>query len=123
MNNIPRRATVRISSGQTKSNALRTIDFTTVDTSVCENRSFSPKGILFPVTTGTSYSFEVSDDGNTYYPLRDRLNAVITVAKTAAEPSAHYLSAQIFAAFNFFKVVSNSAEAADRDITLTGYPV
>lgn len=124
MNNEPKACSLTIASGATESNVLRTTDFClSTQNSLGTNRHFCPKGILLPVTTGTSFSFMVSDDGINFYQLRDRLNAPITVTKTAAEASAHYLSAQIFAGFNFFKIVSNLAEAAPRTILMTGYPV
>lgn len=67
--------------------------------------------------TGTELTFEISNDDTTFVPLRDSAGAAIavTVDTTAA---AYALNANDFAGFNYIKVVSGSAEGADRDIVL-----
>lgn len=124
MNNEPKWAKLTIKTGQTKSAVIALTDFL-VDgqQGTNENKYFTPKGVLFPITTGTSFSFEVSRNGSDFVPLRDAENNAISITKTAAEASAHPLMANDFAAWSHLKIVSGSAEAADRDIHLAGYEV
>lgn len=86
-------------------------------------RGITAKGIIFPITTGTQFSFQVSMDGVTFYSLLDAAGEIITITKTAGSASAHPLSAQDFCGWNFLKVVSGSSEAAARTLTVVGYDV
>lgn len=79
-------------------------------------------GIVTPAAlTGTAITFQVSADGSTYVPLYDSTNTQVSV--TVAASRGYYLDPAIFAAWRYAKVVSGSAEAADRTFTLLVRPV
>ncbi len=122
MNNEPKSVALRIASGATTSEAVKLIDFDKAGRTI-ENKYFTPKGIIFPATTGTSFTFEVSEDGQTFVQLRDTSNAALTITKTAGQGSAHPLYANDYAGWGYIRIVSGSTEAADRDIILKGYKV
>ena len=69
-------------------------------------------GLLVPATVnGTSLSFTVSDTlAGTYYALKDKDNASIALTITSATASAVALPAELFA-FNFFKIVTATAQS------------
>ena len=69
-------------------------------------------GLLVPATVnGTSLSFTVSDvSGGTFYALKDKDNAAISLTITSATASAVALPAELFA-FNFFKIVTGTAQS------------
>lgn len=125
MNSEPKWAELTIASGQTVSDALALTDFLVGNAKGNnENRHFTPKGILFPVTTGTAYTFQVSRDGGAnYVQLRDAENAAITITKTALSGSAHPLMANDFVGWTHMKIVSGTTEAAERKIGISGYEV
>lgn len=123
MNTEPKTATLRILSGAAVSEAIRLMDFVKTAQAI-DNRHYTPKGIILPVTTGTVFGFEVSEDGTTYFTLKDTAGNAITVTKAAATASAHPLSAQDFAGWNWLRITANSGnEGANRDIVLKGYEV
>ena len=123
MNSEPKSVSLAIASGAAVSEAVRLMDFVKSG-SPLENRNFTPKGIILPVTTGTVFGFEVSEDGSTWYTLKDATNTAITVTKTAASASAHPLSAQSFAGWGWLRVTANSGnEGSARTVILKGYEV
>lgn len=77
----------------------------------------SLSGLIVPVMTGTALTFQVSIDGTNFYVLHDRAKTAftVTVDETAR---AFYLTPQIFAGWRYIKVVSGSAEDAERTIKL-----
>ena len=80
-------------------------------------------GLITPAAlTGTALTFQVSASAaGAYVPLHDATGAAVSV--TVAASRAYYLSPAIFAVWRAVKVVSGSAEAADRTITLLTGPV
>ncbi len=73
--------------------------------------------IIMPAAlTGTAISFQVSIDDTVYTPLYDTSGSAIsyTVAASRVIP----LNKEIFASFPYIKIVSGSAEAANRTFTI-----
>lgn len=96
--------TVTIASGGTASGAAR------LDRAV-------PVGLITPAAlTGTALTFQASADGTTYVPVYTTAGAAVsaTVAASRYVP----LDPATFRGALYLKVVSGSAEAADRAITL-----
>jgi len=102
--------TATISSSGTKSGAVDLSEHTLA-------------AVIFPATTGTSFTFEVSVDGTNFYPLNDTSDTAISITKTAGNSTAHPLQANDFAGFTHLKIVSGSSEAAERSITIVTYMV
>lgn len=101
--------TATITSGQTVSAAVAIV-------------GVSILGIVTPAAlTGTAFTFQVSADGSTYVPLYDAGGVQVSVAVAASR--GVYLDPAIFASWRNVKVVSGSAEGADRIITLLTRPV
>lgn len=117
-----RKVLLSIAESGTTSNSLNCEDFVN-GIKVVNGGFFTLKGIIFPITTGTAFTFEVSEDDVTFYPLKADDNSAISVAKTAGSASAHPLSAQDFAGWSYVRVVSNQTEAAAREIIAVGYIV
>jgi hypothetical protein len=93
-----------IANGQTTSGAF-------------ECRDFAIFGLVLPATmTGTLLSFTVSADGTTFQALHDDTNTAVTLALTV---SKSYLLPPELAAWHSFKIVSGSAEGADRTLVIT----
>lgn len=123
MNTEPKAITLAIASGAAVSEAVRLMDFVKTP-QVLENRYFTPKGIILPVTTGTVFGFEVSEDGLTWYTLKDEAGTAITVTKAAGSASAHPLSAQSFSGWGWLRVTANSGnEGSARSLIVKGYEV
>lgn len=123
MNSEPKAVTLAIASGAAVSEPVRLMDFVKTAQTL-ENRHFTPKGIILPVTTGTVFGFEVSEDGSTWFTLKDTAGTAITVTKAAASASAHPLSAQSFAGWGWLRVTANSGnEGSARSVILKGYEV
>lgn len=72
-------------------------------------------GLIVPVMTGTALTFQVSVDGTNFYVLHDSTKAAFTVTVDGTA-RAFYLTPQIFAGWKYIKVVSGSAEGAERTI-------
>jgi hypothetical protein len=101
--------TVTIANGQTTSDALDCINGTVV-------------GILTPAAlTGTAFTFSVSADGVTYNTLYSDAGTAVSV--TVAASRYIYLDPTVFAGVRYVKVISGSAEGAQRIITLVLRPV
>lgn len=131
MNTEPKTVTLRIANGTAKSEAVRLMDFVKAGGGQ-ENKHFTPKGVIFPITTQTAFTFEVSEadtiDGaqpadGTFVQLRDLANVAIGVTKTAGGGSAHSLSAQTFTGWKWLRLVAGGNEGANRDIILKGFEV
>lgn len=96
---------VTIESGQTESEGVNCLG--TVLT-----------GIQAPaVMTGTSFTFKVSDDGVTYIDYYNTAGNQLTTAVNAGKWTG--IKPVDFAGVQWVKLVSSSAEAAQREITLT----
>lgn len=74
-------------------------------------------GLIVPTMTGTALTFQVSIDGTNFYVLHDYAKAAYTVTVDGTA-RAFYLLPATFAGWRFVKVVSGSAEGAERTITL-----
>ena len=72
-------------------------------------------GLIVPTMTGTALTFQVSVDGSAYYVLHDSTKTAVTVTVDGTA-RAFYLTPQIFAGWRYVKVVSGSAEGAERTI-------
>lgn len=95
---------VTIASGQTASSA---IDF----------RGRAGGGFRLPSTfTGTTITYQVSVDGNSYGSLYDQFGAQVVTASVAAS-RRYALPAELYG-WPYFKIVSGSAEGADRTIAV-----
>lgn len=101
------RREVTIASGQTDSPNL-------------EISGMNPCKLFLPATTGTVFTFKVSDDGVTFYQLRDAAGALVTVTKAAAGDSGFYQLEPVFFAGlpAYMRVVSGSAEGSARLIAV-----
>lgn len=75
--------------------------------------------LIIPAMTGTSISFQVSIDGANYYELNDSTKTAVSVTCDGTA-RAYYLDPVKFAGVRNIKLVSNSAEGADRDIYAIG---
>ncbi len=74
-------------------------------------------GIIFPSTmTGSTVTFEVSNDGVTFYPFKN--SAGTSVSVTVSVSSWIGLSVADFSCVQYIKVVSGSTEGALRQISL-----
>lgn len=74
--------------------------------------------IVMPAAfTGTTLSFLGSADGVTYVPIRYQAAASTSVALTVAVSGAYLLPAEL-SGYRYFKIVSGSAEGADRTIAI-----
>lgn len=74
-------------------------------------------GLVVPIMTGTALTFQVSADGTNYYVLHDYAKAAYTVTVDGTA-RAFYLLPATFAGWRWVKVVSGSAEGAERTIKL-----
>jgi hypothetical protein len=63
--------------------------------------------------TGTTFTFQASDDANNFYDL---YNGSTQYSVTVAASRFIALNTEVMAGVRYLKVVSNSAEAASRDI-------
>lgn len=93
-----------ISNGQTKSNSI--------------NMSGTLlKTILLPAAfTGSTLTFEVSEDNSTFLPYYNINNMPVTIDISTGR--AYGLGAIDFYSIKYLKIVSGSAEAAERTIKL-----
>lgn len=75
-------------------------------------------GIYAPAMTGTSLTFTAAstEDSTTFYPVRDQLGNLITVTLNAAQSFYSLRSVMPFG-MDLLRVVSSSAEGAERTIT------
>ena len=79
----------------------------------------SLNAIVTPLAlTGTTMTFQGSHDGTTYNAIYDTAGAAVTV--TVAASRFIPLAPSDFSGVRYIKVVSGSAEAAARSITLVG---
>jgi sRNA-binding protein len=77
-------------------------------------------GFALPAAfTGTAITFKVSVDGVTYQDLYNPSNNAVSITVTQARSYAftHDIAAQV-SNWRYLKIVSGSAEGADRDIML-----
>ncbi len=95
--------TATIASGQTKTGSI-------------EISGAAFVGLVMPAAfTGTSITFEVSADGTTFQALYDEFNTQVSV--TVAASRTYDLPATL-TTYGFMKVVSGSAEGADRSLVI-----
>lgn len=74
-------------------------------------------GILFPVMTGTSVSFQFSSDGGTTYTAV--YDTTDTLISWTMQSSRYYVCApEDFAGATHIKIVSGSTEGGERSITV-----
>ena len=101
---IVQTVTGTIQSGQTKSDIinLKGVTFKTL--------------ILPAAFDGTSLTFEISDDGATFYPYYNVNN--IQLAITCTQGRAYGLAAIDFYSIQYLKIVSNASETAARSLKL-----
>lgn len=93
-----------IASGQTASSAILF-------------RGYAQGGFVLPAAfTGATVGFSVSADGVTYGTLYDSANAAVSVTVTQARAYAFPIA--VFP-FGYVKIVSASAEGADRSISVS----
>ena len=99
-------ATATIASGQTVSDVVDLGDSLVL-------------GLQFATMTGTAMTFQVSQDGETYVALKDESgNSVsITIASNTAVSIAD--SAKFLAPWRYVKLVSGSAEGAERSVKVS----
>lgn len=96
--------TVTISSGQTASGALD-----------LRGRAFV--GFIMPAAfTGSSVTFQGSADGTNFYALYNSDNTQFSI--TVSTSRYYCLNPADFLGMQQLKIVSGSAEGADRDITI-----
>lgn len=96
--------TLTIANGATVSDAMQISEFAAL-------------GLVMPAAfTGASVSFQVSHDGTTYQALYDTTNNLVSL--TVAVSRSYDLPAAL-SAWRFFKVVSASAEGADRSLVIS----
>jgi hypothetical protein len=95
-----------------------TIAVSTTVSAAVDLLGFTLVGLILPAAfTGTAITFQVSDSlAGTYVPLRDATGAAVSV--TVAQGTAAVLDPTTFAGWRFVKLVSGSAEAADRTVKL-----
>lgn len=75
------------------------------------------KTIIMPSAfTGTEITFKISPDGVTYYDYYNIDNVKASITCSAGR--AYGLGAIDFYSIKFLKIISNAAEAADRDFIL-----
>lgn len=115
-------AILTILLGDTTSNVINTADFN-ITGDVLDNVSYTPKCLLFPETTGSNFTFEVSDDGVTFYTLTDKLGEQIAVYKQSNSGGAIPLSAQDFAGWPMLRILSDETELGERKIKVMGYKI
>jgi len=76
-------------------------------------------GIQTPAAlTGTALTFEGSHDGETFVPLYDDAGTPAQISLTVTTSRGYSLDPSKFAAWEYIKVVSGSAEGAARQIVL-----
>lgn len=98
--------TANIASGQTTSNAINIGDF-------------ARGGYRTPAAlTGTTFTIQVSHDGSTFNNLAASPANTDATAQTVGVNKSYHLPADVFQ-YNFFKIVSGTAEAAARAITVS----
>lgn len=119
---VARSMMITIGNGETVSESIRCLDFVKNGVTLT-GLVFTPKSIYLPITTGSLFSFQVSEDNATFFPLNDAGNSSIAIAKIAGTASAHPLSAQSFTGWGFIRIVSGSTEGAARNIIVNGYTV
>lgn len=100
---VTRQGPVTILSGATVSSAL-------------DIGGFGNLGVVMPAAfTGATISFQVSSDGTTYQALYDASNTLISRSVTQGRS---YPLPPALSAWRFIKIVSASAEAADRTVVI-----
>lgn len=80
----------------------------------------NPCKILLPATTGTSFTFQSSENGTDWFTLRDATGAPVTVTKQSASDTGFYqLEPALFAGLpGFIRIVSSANEVAQRAFTI-----
>jgi hypothetical protein len=97
--------TFSITSGQTVSDAIN-----------LNNRTLL--GLQFATFTGVAVTFQGSSDGITYVAVKDTAGA--SVSFTVASDTYVVIQPAILAGLKFVKLVSGSAEGANRTVTAIG---
>lgn len=88
-----------------------------VKSDVIDMKGTSLKTILLPANfTGANLTFEVSDDGITFYPYYNINDVPVTIDITQGR--AYGVSAIDFYSIQYMKIVSSAAEGADRTLKL-----
>lgn len=103
------------------SQGINTIDVTIASSEttsgVADFGDLTLSGITLPAMTGTSVTFQVSADGTNFYTLHDSTKTALSVTCDGTA-RAFYLEPTKFAGYRWIKVVSGSAEGAERTIKL-----
>lgn len=94
-----------------------TIEIGQTDSDIINMNGATLKTIFMPAAfTGTKINFEVSYDGSTFAPYANVDDNLVEITVTAGR--AYGLAAIDFFGVLSFKIVSDSAEAAERSIIL-----
>lgn len=104
--------------GRTKSEQV-TISSAGTESTAAEVDNFLLSGILFPAAmTGTTISFKWSINNSTFVDVTETDGTAVSYTVTAGDVVRVDPSGWAFAGQGWLKVVSGSAEGADRDIVL-----
>lgn len=96
-----------------------TIAATGTKTDAIEIAGCSLIGLVTPAAlTSTSITFEVSNDGSTFYSLYDSNGSQVSL--NVSTGVAYSMDPQWFAPWRYMKIVGDSSEAASRDFTVVG---
>jgi hypothetical protein len=79
---------------------------------------YRPHAVILPVTTGTAFTFEISNNGTDFFEYKNNANQAYSIAKTAGSASAHYFAPAVLDGIRFVRAKSGSTEAAERTLTL-----
>ena len=95
---------VTIGAGSTTSDAI-------------DMQGYTLTAIIMPATfTGTSLTFSVSDDGNTFYTMYNTSNTAVTAYVTQGR--WYELLPSDFASTRYLKIISSATEGSARTIKL-----
>ena len=104
---------------QIQKEVLIDISDNTTQSSAAQCGGLLLSGILFPAAmTGTAVTFDFSFDGSTWYDVVETDGTEVTYTVSAGNVVRVDPSGWAFASAGFIRVVSGSAEAADRTINL-----
>lgn len=104
-----RNEVVTISSSGTVSTAIDLVD--------SSGAGYSAVGMIMPAAfTGSTVSFQASDDGTTYYAVYNTNNTLLSASVTQGR--MYLFTPGDFIGVRFLKVVSGSTESTSRTIKL-----
>ncbi|MBE7512565.1 MAG: hypothetical protein HS103_07100 [Anaerolineales bacterium] len=85
---------------------------------------YTPVGLITPAAlTNAAITFQVSADGETFYPLCDGGNVPLSLAVSTAAARAYPLNPRDFLGWRYLKIETAEAEAADRVFQIVVRPV